>query len=333
LRPTSKCNYNCYYCTDLHINSNPIFNLPIENLLQLIDTAYSKVNMKIHVFICGGEPTLYNEIQTLLKTLMLHMVNIGRITVQTNMSRSVKWFENLCSKLPLHLNNLQINGSYHNTQDGVKITDYIKKCMFLKGNNILGMVSFGYNKHLNVIKDYRRAVKLLGSEHCEITPLINASVDQHPGKGNGSGSDIDHIYKVENMSDLETTGHFFSKTLPYETISGEHKKTSRADMWLTRNNNFISYKCAVSKYKLYVDWDGNCYKCFNEQFSPVKPAFHITQINPMQEYFNDMKCMLCPFTTCFFDLEYEKIKSNEVVEEIKIDRKYNTNEYRQQRID
>ena len=31
IRPLTKCNYNCYYCTDNRINSNPIINLNVPN--------------------------------------------------------------------------------------------------------------------------------------------------------------------------------------------------------------------------------------------------------------------------------------------------------------
>lgn len=323
LRPTSKCNYQCYYCTDLHINSNPVIPLNVESVQKLITFAREKTKLPIHVFICGGEPTLYSDIRELILKMLDVMVDDDHITLQSNMTKDIKWFEEFVSHVS---GSFLFNGSYHNTQP-VSFTDFIKKCMLLKSHDMLGMISFGYNKHKCVLNDYKKACRILGDNHCEVTPLINASVDQDPEKGNTSGDDIDYLFATQDMKQFQDYGHFFQQTLPYEHQSKSYT-TSRAEMWLYRKNNFLSYKCDVSRYKIYVDWDGNCFRCFNEQFSPGPPSFHIDNTADMKYYFSSMKCMDCPFTTCFFDLEYKKTKQHSQIQEIKIDRKYNTHEER-----
>jgi len=326
LRPTSKCNYNCYYCPDLHINSNPIKNLNFSDLKNLLTIIQRRQKRNIHVFICGGEPTLYPKLQDLVLSMCGYLKDTDRITIQTNLSKPLKWFQKFTEKIECYNKIVCINGSYHNIQD-IDIYNYIAKCLHIKQKNLLGMVSFGYNSRKCVKSDYFNFKKIVGAEHAEIVPLINGSVDQDKNKGNGSDNDIDFIYEHEDMEEFESYGAFFEYNLEYTNESGE-SKTTRANMWKTRENNFSGYKCSVTKHKLYVDWDGSCFGCFNHQFSPTPALFYIHEHEKIAKYFTELKCMDCPFTTCFFDLEYKKQKQSTNTKEIEIDRKFNTYTYK-----
>lgn len=327
LRPTSKCNYNCYYCPDLHINSNPIKSLNLEDLKQLLTTIKQKQKRDIHVFICGGEPTLYAELPELILSMCEYLKETDIVTIQTNLSKPLRWIQEFSGKIE-HCNKIvRINGSYHNIQN-IDIYSYIIKCLYIKQKRLLGMVSFGYNSRKCVKKDYLTFKNLVGEEHSEIVPLINGSVDQDKNKGNGSDRDIDYIYDHEDMEEFEKYGSFFEYNLKYTDRSKEGK-TTHAKMWKTRKNNFLGYKCSVTKHKLYVDWDGSCFGCFNHQFSSAPRLFHIHEHEKIIKYFMEPKCMNCPFTTCFFDLEYKKQKQSTDTKEIKISRKFNTKTFRE----
>lgn len=325
VRPTSKCNYNCYYCTDLHINSNPICSFDHTQFKKLINTARIATNKKIHVFICGGEPTVYNKLHDMINTITDAFTDQDYVTVQSNMFKPLKWWKEFVNNIN-STTNVKINGSYHNTQE-INLPEYIEKCIYLKSKQLLGMVSFGYNQVKNVVNDYLIARNVIGVNHCEITPLINASVDQDPTKGNGSDNDIDILYEKEDMNTFADYGHFFQPLLRYTTEESEGFVT-RASMWKTRFNNFKNYKCSVSEHKIYVDWDGSCFKCFNEQFANNPPAFNINDDNGIDRFYKDLKCMNCPFTTCFFDMEYQKVKQDKHIERKVLNRKWNTIEYR-----
>jgi organic radical activating enzyme len=329
LRPTSKCNYNCYYCTDLHINSNPIIELNIDNIILLIERVKEHTSKRVCVFICGGEPTLYGELPELVNGVSRCMSSDDTIVIQSNLSRPISWLQKF-SECIIKKHIVVLNGSYHNTQPGVAILDYIKKCMVIKSHGILGMISFGYNKQQDVYDDYVKACRVIGKQHCEIVPLINASVDQNPNAGNGTDNEIDHIMLPEVYTKVKQTGHFFEKHIRVIT-NGETNYTSRAEMWLNRTNNFHGSMCSIPLHKIYIDWDGSCYKCFNEQFSNITPIFNINDVDicTIDKYFENNKCMRCPFTTCFFDLEYEKdIKAVNRDTHVVIDKYYNTHEYR-----
>jgi organic radical activating enzyme len=325
LRPTTKCNYNCYYCTDLHINSNPIINISIEHIQYLITKAKASISKPLHVFICGGEPTMYPGLIDLVNGITEVFTDVDYVTIQTNMSKKLKWFEHFVESIDTR--HVKINGSYHNTQPTCNITDVICKCILLRSHNVLGVVSFGYNKIKNVKDDYLRAREVVGDQYCEIVPLINNRVDQKPNI-EGSGNDIDHLYEVEDMSEFEQYGHFFQHLLKCETRQGDVKFERRSDLWLRRDNNFLGSKCHVSKFKLYVDWDGNCYNCFNKQYTDLVPDANISDKKSIDQYYTKLGCIDCKFTTCFFDLEYKKERQDKQVDEVLLNRKYNTHEYR-----
>lgn len=329
IRPTTKCNYNCYYCTDLHINSNPIVDLNTDNINKIIAAVKTHVNKNVHIYFCGGEPTMYPGLADFINKISVLLEGDDYVEIQSNLSRPLKWLKQFHADLKFP-HRFKLSGSYHNTQN-VSFPDYIRKCLFLKQVGILNVVSFGYNKQIDVTYEYTKACNIIGQEHCEIVPLILASVDQDPTKGNSTDDEIDYIYEQENMDEYGPRGHFFRKELAYKLKDGTEKDISRGEMWLTRDNNFFGYKCSIPKNKMYIDWDGGCYKCFNQQFSPIPPVFNVNDSSfDCDEYFKKSACMTCPFTTCFFDMEYKKYYQDtpDKLKEVKINRYYNTVEYK-----
>ena len=69
LRPTTKCNYDCFYCTDLHINENKIVPLSEKNMQKMILYIKKYTGKNVQVFICGGEPTVYTKLTSLINSI------------------------------------------------------------------------------------------------------------------------------------------------------------------------------------------------------------------------------------------------------------------------
>lgn len=325
LRPTTKCNYDCFYCTDLHINENKIVPLSEDNMQKMLLSIKKNTGKNIQVFICGGEPTVYPKLTSLMNSITHVMDGSDYVEVQTNLGIKEKKLIKLINELQ-NKKFVKISVSYHNTQC-INHMEFVKKCLLLKKHKVLNMISYGYNSKKNVLLDYEKGKRILGSEHCEIVPLINSSVDQDPNKGNDTFKEINILNEKEQTNLWGDDGHFFDKQLQYTKTDGEIIETSRNEMWLKRNNNFLGTKCSIPKWKVYVDWNGDVYKCFNQQFAPVKPIFNLNE-NIDYKYFKNLQCMDCTFTTCFFDMEYKKEIQEKNVEEVKIDRFFNTQKYK-----
>ena len=326
LRPTTKCNYNCFYCTDLHINENKIVRLNENNLVKIIYSIKKYTKKDIHIFVCGGEPTVYPYLTELLNIVTKNLDKNDFIEIQTNLGMTQNKLTKFIDKI-IDKNKVKISVSYHNTQCNNHML-FVKKCLYLKSKNMLKMISYGYNSKKNVLKDFNNGVKILGKQHCEIVPLINASVDQDINKGNETYKEIDILNELEKVESWKNHSHFFDNQLKYTLKDGTEYNTNRNEMWKKRTNNFLGTKCSIPKWKIYIDWDGGVYKCFNEQFAPIEPAFNLNNNYNFDNYFKNLKCMDCCFTTCFFDMEYEKNKQNKSVKEIKLNRFFNTATYK-----
>ncbi len=229
----------------------------------------------IHIFVCGGEPTVYPYLTDLLNTVVKSFNDNDYIEIQSNLGMSYNKLTKFINKIDC-IDKIKISASYHNTQCK-NYPSFIKKCLYLKNLEMLKMISYGYNSKKNVIKDFELGLKVIGEEHCEIVPLINASVDQDLSKGNKTYKEIDFLNEFEQVNTWKDHSHFFDNQLKYTLKTGKEYTTNRNEMWKNRSNNFLGTKCSIPKWKIYIDWDGNAYKCFNEQFSPLQPVFNINE--------------------------------------------------------
>lgn len=303
IRPTTKCNYNCYYCSDLHNNKNPILEVNTSSICDMIRSVKLILKKRVRVYIYGGEPTLYPHLLDLINKITSVCDDNDLVEIQSNFSRGVDWFKPICKKLQ-YKKIVRFSGSYHNTH--TTITKFLKVCLFMKKNWLLNMVTFMYNRKKCVMSDFNLACKLLGHKHCELSPLISSTIDQDESKNNGTSHEIDYMFKSENCDDFYQHSFMFDNNIPYETTKGKHK-TSRAMMWKLRNYNFNGMRCSIKKDKIYIDWNGAAYKCINDLLAGISELFNINDHPDYDEYYNNVTCFECPHTRCFFDMEYEKL--------------------------
>ena len=304
VRLTSKCNYNCYYCTDLHYNKVPFIKHNSQNMCDLINVAYKLLKKPIYIYIYGGEPTIYPHLYSYLDALVDGIdcdVDIT-IDIQSNLSLKLDWWKVFCEKYSAINHYLKICGSYHNTQ--TSIHDFLSKAILLKKHNMLNVVTFMYNKQKNVLNDFNVAVKFLGIEHCEISPLIDSRVSQ-PNDSNID--ELSFINENENIDNFKSHSFFFNESISVEEKNGKVKKRSRFDFWLTNDNSFTGCQCSSPLDRLVIDWDGSAFYCESHLFSEETPLFNINDDNDYALYFANLKPTQCIFKKCFFNIESKKM--------------------------
>ena len=300
-RPTSKCNYNCYYCTDLHDNKNPIIRNRIAGIEEIITAAKKYKKKKVSLYIYGGEPTLHPDLTKTINMISNHMDSNDVIEVQTNLSRPINWLKEFV--VQVDTSKLKISVSYHNTQP-VSITDFLKKCMFLKTRELLSLVSVMWNNRKSPIKDYMTLSRHLGVDLCELAPLIQQTTPNQELDG-----EIDYFYSYINNEDIDQHKHSFDKSIKYE-FTDRVEYFSRNKIWKDRMNRFKGYTCEVLNDKLYIDWNGECYPCVNDMLdSDIACLFNINSLNirDVAKYLLKGKCT-CVHTTCPFDINSLKYK-------------------------
>lgn len=299
VRLTSKCNYNCYYCTDLHYNKVPFVVHNVKHICELINTAYKHFNKPIYLYIYGGEPTIYPHLFDYIDGLIEGVdCNVEiEIDIQSNLSLKKSWWNKFCNKYSDKNHYIKICGSYHNTQ--TNIYKFIEKALILKKYNMLNMISFMYNRKKSVIPDFNFATKILGYEHCEICPLIDSRVSQPL---ESDIAEVSYIKENEDINDFKKHSFFFNDTIPVD-----NQKKSRFDFWLSNDNTFTGYLCNTPLDRIVIDWDGSCFFCESHLFSDTPPVFNINNENNYTEYFSNLKPTICKFKKCFFNIESKKI--------------------------
>ena len=132
---TSTCNYNCNYCwpnahdgkyrfpTNLDLVCNNL-----EYLISTYKTNFNKTNVRLT--INGGEPTLWPELGEFVKRM--HDSTGCRITLNTNGSRTIRWWEEYAS----YFDDIQI--SVHREQCDVAHIKQLLDLIYTNTNTFCG---------------------------------------------------------------------------------------------------------------------------------------------------------------------------------------------------
>lgn len=336
IRPLTKCNYKCYYCTDNRINSNPIVNLKTANINKIILSIKQYLKKKIKIYIVGGEPTLYPSLHHFVNEMSEYLTEGDYIEIQTNLSKTTTWFKKFTTCL-YKPELVKISVSYHNTQE-VNFKRFIDKCLYLKQINILGTVTVMYNMKKQSLYQYKILRNTLGVDTCSLSYLVEPRTHlQSRSEGEAPADvlteEVNYIAENEDINELKSLSpEYFTDTIPYKSLTGEWKKISKFNLWLKRKNNFSGHRCDIEMDCIFIDWNGDCYKCPNDQFSAVSPVMNIQQDNfECDSYYKNLSSMICPYTWCcpFGISKHKKYRERDAdIRLVPANRKYNTAAYK-----
>jgi len=301
IRPTTKCNYNCYYCTSNRNNANDIIKLNTDNICSIIEVARKHSGKKIYVYVVGGEPTVYTHLLEFVNEISNSLQSGDYIEIQTNLSKSKKWLDNFVSNLTSP-GFVFISASYHNTQCK-DVSSFIDKCLFLKSENMLGTVTVMYNKNKNVMNVYEMMARLIG-DCVSLSFLVEPTLSKLclPSRNNMDSSvtcEVEYIKQQEDLERLKTVSpYYFEDQLSYKTKTTSGKM-SRYSLWLNKLNDFSGHECYLGMDMLFINWNGDCYTCPNDQWSDVKPIMNIQQNDfSCTSHFLNINYRICPYSWC-----------------------------------
>lgn len=91
IKPTNRCNHNCYFCvyksnlSKMHENANRIDEIPVNKMYEILDDI-SNIGVKAITFSGGGEPLFHPNINTILKQTLKNKLNLSVITNGQNLN-------------------------------------------------------------------------------------------------------------------------------------------------------------------------------------------------------------------------------------------------------
>ena len=284
---TQRCNYSCSYCAS-YDNTQPFNFKTLEEYTDALDYLSDYFgNMRIKVDILGGEPTLFKK----WFLLMNHMNSRNFLPkLTTNLSVPVDTYINKLDKdLPPF-----IVASYHPEfailDEFCYNLEKLKERNFLKGISILG----DPNHWDRSIKVYNRLKKIMPSL------LLTKIKNEHTSDYSITNDFVEYTdeqlkyFGVNPTEDKNYTVEFKDGSIGNPSISEIRFKYS----------NFKGMKCAVGKYRLHINPNGDVYPsaCLGNYPKAMMGNIYKQNIRKANS------AITCPFSSCLCgpDIRIEK---------------------------
>lgn len=246
--PTDVCNFNCRYCfPESHAGNYrwpQDLNLTILNFKHLVDTYRKNKKTNIELQILGGEPTLWPELGTFIRSLKDYGVEIS---LQSNGSRTIRWWEEHASLID------RVYLSAHHADINVEHFINVADTLYSKGVTVdanVCMDPFAWDKCVDLIEKFKSSKHkwFIGTQKIEeldgvnrYTPaqlgFLKDSVKRTPG--------IVQSIKVLLSNQSRHSVVYFD--------NGNKQKVKNNDVAINQWNYFYNWKCNIGLESFYID--------------------------------------------------------------------------------
>ncbi len=296
---TRKCNYTCSYCT-VYDNKNGLFP-PIENLMKAVDQISKLNRSKYIITLTGGEPTIHPKFTELLKYIVDNLREKVHVITITNLSRTSRFFNDLCENLKSYEEHLSFIASYH--------FEFAEKEKYLENAKIL--TQNGFRIHLSILAHPDR-IELVKSLELELKKIKNGKLNYELIiVRQDYGTEPDKRYKKE---DLQWLKEFYTDSKENKRILIDWQKDnnkvereifSGAELNAKGLNKFKGMICNAGKNILSINGNGDIDKavCFRKTTGNKKNIY-----NKDDAIKESTKPVICPFErcSCIADLQIPK---------------------------
>lgn len=242
------CNYHCPYCfPDCNTGSvrTPKISDSVKNNIKyLVDQMQKITNKKIFFNLAGGEPTIYHDIENLLTFLN----KLGPVSIVTNGSRSIRWWNDYADKFD------QVSISFHINEGNVEHIVELIKTIYTKTHIKLFIMidDKKFKECENVFYEFYRAFNdyniTLGLK------LLRSS------KGNIINYSEEQKFAIYNMKKFEKLTPRHGKPGLFKSfITTEDNKIKRLQSsdFVGFIGTFKNYSCNAPQNFLQIDYNGN----------------------------------------------------------------------------
>lgn len=240
---TMKCNYNCFYCSNLdksihHITDHAI----LKNFIQMLGETYPGVE----IFVFGGEPFVHPEISYIIECF--NEFNIPFV-IQTNLSKySIDVMKTISSPYTLQ-------ASIHPTELSIEeLTDILKEDINIRTIDVM----FSDN---SAILYYLKTKSLTKSKNVFLTPVT----DFGDGK---SDQALTEFLRYKNDPS-------YNKIIRFEEV--ERLGKARSDVWadikFSPKGKPCLYKDRYFLYSPQLEMYNCCYRIKTDGICPKNKCF------------------------------------------------------------
>lgn len=240
---TMKCNYSCFYCTNLDKSIYPVLERPqIRDFIQMLGTTYPGVE----VFVFGGEPFVHPDIAYIIQCF--NELNVPFV-IQTNLSKhSVGVMKQIDQPFT-------IQASIHPTEVAVEDLEEV-----FSHNIKCRIIDVMYSAK-NALYYYFKTRELSGCDHVFLTPVTDF--------GDGvSDTILTEFNKLKNDPQMRRLINFED-----QVRLGKSRSELWADIGFTTKGKPCLYK---DKYFLYgpnLEMYNCCYRIKTDGICPKNKCF------------------------------------------------------------
>jgi hypothetical protein len=252
------CNYDCSYCwpnthsKNYDYKSLGTYQLAIDNLVEAAITSNFK---KIHISMLGGELTAYKNFIEFLKYINDIEEIKFKITLTTNLSPSIKYWENLIEvtkNIELHL-----TASYH--FEFAELSTFFEKINFIKTKNIIATISLVMSPPLfDKLVPIAKEIKSKYKNYVFSFQYDNDSVDDPSYKQ-------DVVLYTQEMIDIvnELNINDFEKRFTVETKEKKYLFENGNSLLSMNFTNYSGWDCEAGFNNISVDTKFNVRRCWS----------------------------------------------------------------------
>lgn len=275
------CNYKCSYCVQQKVNKTNSFPTK-ENILKAINIIKKIKRDHIDVSIAGGETTLYPDLEFFINTIDKNILNLNKLTVFSNGSKPVKFYENILSGNKKHFLYFSVHPEFFKVdelkskiEELTSVVNLQVALMYKKTDNI--------HKYINIIdevfeqKKYKFSPKIIIIREGDYFTKISSEYNQQDYELIQFYNAKWYNEEIENRKTL---------WLPQNYKNLEHNKAI-----MTNNLNFKNMYCIHGATNMWIDNFGFCRGAICHQAKKSKFSLY-DNINPylFKNYISIVKC-------------------------------------------
>jgi hypothetical protein len=299
------CNYKCWYCFPGSNDGNyrwPEISITIKHLKHLIDTYKRDFNKRVfELNFLGGEPTLWPELSTLVKSLKEEYGKDIIISMTTNGSRTVKWWSenaNYFDKVLISCHPETVDPAHIKS-----VADLLYERNVFTDVNVL-MDPLRWDKCVDIIKELKTSKHRWSIQSAQLVGVNIAYTSEQQDFLKKYMKRFPNIFYL-----WKCIKHFNYKTTIVNS-NGKKKKVAKNYLLVNNLNHFKNWKCDIGIENLNISFTGDVSSACGENLFGYNFKYNLYD-KQFTEIFNPRPIpVTCSRDCCNCEYEFNTSKRN-----------------------